>query len=160
MEIVMSKQELTPARPAGASAARQHLFGPFQREVDRLFEDFGRGLERFNPAELSPRMDMAEGAKDIEITLELPGMEPADVEIAVDDGVLTVSGQKRAESERKDKAWQLVERSYGAFSRSVRLPAGVEADKVSAEMAKGVLKVVVPKPATAQSTHVPIKSAS
>lgn len=156
----MSKQELTPSRSPGALAGRPRFFSPFQREMDRLFEDFGRGLERFNLADLSPRMDMAETGKDIEITLELPGMEPADVEIAVEDGVLTVSGQKRADSEHKDKAWQVVERSYGAFSRSVRLPAGVEADKVSADMAKGVLKVIVPKPAAAQSTHVPIKSAN
>jgi HSP20 family protein len=160
MENVMSKQELTPARAGGALAGRPHFFSPFQREMDRLFEDFGRGLERFNLAELNPRMDLAETEKDIELTVELPGMEPGDVDISVDDGVLTVSGQKRAETERKDKAWQLVERSYGAFSRSVRLPAGVETDKVSADMSKGVLKIVVPKPASAQSTHIAIKSAN
>lgn len=158
----MGKQEITSPQGAGAMTEynRPHLFGSLHREMDRLFDDFGRGWDRIATAGLAPRMDMAETPERLEISLELPGLEPSAVEITLTDGILTVSGQKKAESERKDKAYHLVERSYGAFSRSIRLPAGIEPDKVSADMSKGVLKIVAAKPTAAQTAQIQIKSAS
>ena len=75
------------------------------------------------------------------------------------DNLLTVSGEKRTESERKDKTYSLTERSYGAFSRTVPLPAGIDPAAIKASVAKGVLKVTVPKPAGAKAAKIEVKSA-
>jgi len=103
---------------------------------------------------------VTETDKEIEITAELPGLEEKDVQINVADNVLTIRGEKKAEKEEKDKNYRLIERSYGSFERSLELPAGVNADAIKASIAKGVLKVTVPKPAPAQSKKVEVKSAA
>jgi HSP20 family protein len=105
-------------------------------------------------------MDVTETDKEIEITAELPGLEEKDVEVNVADNVLTIRGEKKAEKEEKSKNYQIVERSYGAFARTVELPDGVDPAAVKASIAKGVLKVTVPKPAPAKATKVEIKTAA
>jgi HSP20 family protein len=137
-------------------------FTSLQREVERVFEDFSRGLPTFAaPAtELTPKMDASETDKEFELTFELPGLEEKDVEVNVSDNVLTVRGEKKAEKEQKDKDYRVVERSYGSFARSVELPAGVAPDKIIATITKGVLKVTVPKPAPAVTRKVDIKAAA
>jgi HSP20 family protein len=137
-------------------------FAALQREIDRLFHDFARGWSTFPTAEtgLVPSVDVAESDKEIEITAELPGLEEKDVQINLADNVLTIRGEKKAEKEQKDKNYHLVERSYGSLSRSLELPEGVDADSIKASIAKGVLKVTVPKPAPAQVKKVEVKSAA
>ena len=103
---------------------------------------------------------MTETDKEIEITAELPGLEEKDVQINVADNVLTIRGEKKAEKEEKDKNYRLIERSYGSFERSLELPNGVNADAIRANIAKGVLKVTVPKPAPAQTKKIEVKSAA
>ena len=105
-------------------------------------------------------MDVSETDKEIEITAELPGLEEKDVQINVSDNILTIRGEKKAEKEQKDKNYRLVERSYGSFERSLELPDDVNADGIKASIDKGVLKVVVPKPAPAQSKKIEVKSAA
>jgi hypothetical protein len=80
--------------------------------------------------------------------------------VNVADNVLTIRGEKKAEKEEKGKNYQLVERSYGAFARTVELPDGVDPDAIKASIAKGVLKVTVPKPAPAKAKKVEIKTAA
>jgi HSP20 family protein len=156
----MTKQEIVPAKPGSAnlSTPRYDLFSNLQREVDRLFQDFGRGFERYNLTPLAPRIDMAEADGSIEITAELPGLEEKDVEVTLVDDLLTISGEKRTESEKSDKNYHLVERSSGAFSRTIQLPPGVDASKVKATMAKGVLKVVAPKPAQDKAVKIEVRA--
>ena len=139
-------------------------FSFLQQEIDRLFEGVARGFPNF-PALTGagtnmPRMDVSETDKAIEIEAELPGLETKDVQINLADNVLTIRGEKKSEREEKNKDYHLVERSFGAFSRSVQLPQGVKPEDVSAEIAKGVLKVTVKKPAPAQSKQIEIKSAA
>lgn len=139
-------------------------FSFLQQEIDRLFEGVTRGFPNF-PAFTGavaslPRMDVAETDKAIEIEAELPGLETKDVQINLADNVLTIRGEKKSEREEKEKDYHLVERSFGSFSRSVALPQGVKPEDVSAEIAKGVLKVTVKKPAPAQSKQIEIKSAA
>ena len=98
--------------------------------------------------------------KQIEITAELPGLEEKDVQVNLADNVLTIRGEKKAEKEEKDKAYRLVERSYGSFVRSLELPEGVNADAIKASIDKGVLKVTVPKPAPAQVKKIDVKAAA
>lgn len=105
------------------------------------------------------RMDVHDTERGIEITLEAPGVDQKDVKISVEDNVLTVSGEKKSEAERKEQDRRISERVYGAFSRSVVLPSSVEADKIVASMDKGVLKIVAPKNGKAQAKTIAIQSA-
>jgi HSP20 family protein len=137
-------------------------FASLQREIDQLFEDFGRGLpsfEAFTGKALSPKMDVSETDGEIEITAELPGLEEKDIDVHFADGILTIKGEKTQEKTEEKKDYHLTERNYGAFSRSMSLPAGTEADKIEASMAKGVLKVRVPKPAARVTQKIDVKPA-
>ena len=140
--------EKSPAKTSRAAAPREmgRLFLPLQREIDRVFDDFGRGWGALADLGLSPRLDFCETKDGLEWTVELPGMAREDVSIAVDDDMLTISGEKKSEREDKSRNYKVVERSYGAFSRSVYLPRGVDVSKISATMADGVLKIVAPRP--------------
>jgi HSP20 family protein len=143
-------------------------FAVMQREIDRVFEDFTRTWPTYRTPEwpayrtagLTPRTDIAESDKEIEITAELPGLEEKDVEVNVADGILTIKGEKKAEKEEKDKNYQMIERGYGSFSRSLELPEGINPDAITASISNGVLKVTVPKPAPAEAKKVTIKSAA
>ena len=141
-------------------------FAALQNEVTRLFDDFSRGWPAMTTAtapELVPSMDVTETDKEFEISVELPGLEDKDVQVNVADNVLTVKGEKKAEKEEKEeknKNYHRYERSYGSFSRSLQLPDGVNADAIKANLANGVLRVTVPKPAPAQVKKVEVKSAA
>jgi HSP20 family protein len=159
----MSFRSLLPVRrDRNIPRADSHPFMTLQREIDRLFDDFGRGFSSFGLAttDLTPTMDVAESDKEIEITAELPGLEEKDVQITVADNSLTIRGEKRANKEEKDKNYRMVERSYGAFSRTLELPDGVNFDAIKATIDKGVLKVTVPKPAPAQTKKIEVKAAA
>lgn len=146
--------------PTGVARRDANPFVSLQQEVERLFDDFARGFPAFGYASLSPSMDVTETDKEIELTAELPGLEEKDVQINLADNVLSIRGEKKAEKEEKDKNYRLVERSYGAFSRSIELPGGVDADKIKATITKGVLKVTVPKPAAATAKKIEVKTAA
>jgi len=159
----MNLKSLIPVGRQRGLAGADNPFLSLQSQIDRLFEDFTRGFPTFSGGMTNvtlPTMDVAETDKEIEITAELPGLEEKDVQINVADNVLTIRGEKKAEKEQKDKNYRLVERSYGAFERSLELPDGIDADAIKANIDKGVLKVVVPKPAPAQVKKIEVKSAA
>jgi len=156
---------LTSLIPVGRE--RGTVSQPFlslQREIDRLFDDFTRGfptLSMMPPGgKLMPVTDVTETDKEIEINAELPGLEEKDLQINLSDNVLTIKGEKKAEKERKEKDFRMVERSYGAFERTIELPEGVNPDSIKATIAKGVLTVTVPKPAPAQAKTIEVKPAA
>lgn len=124
-----------------------------RRQMDRLFEDFGAGALDIWGEErrFLPEADYAESDKEIVITAELPGVDPKDVDISLVDDILTIRGEKRSQRDEKSERYQLAERSYGIFERSLSVPHGVDPDKIKAEYDKGVLKVTLPKPAEMQS---------
>jgi HSP20 family protein len=158
----MNLKSLIPVGRDRGVASAANPFVSLQREIDRLFEDFTHGFPSLagNGAALVPSMDVTETDKEIEITAELPGLEEKDVQINVADNLLTIRGEKKAEKEEKDKNYRLIERSYGAFARTLELPDGVNADAIKASISKGVLKVTVPKPAPAQAKKIEVKSAA
>ena len=93
-----------------------------------------------------PAMDIVETPQELTLAAELPGVEEKDLDVSVEDGVLTVRGEKTEErKEEDDKKVYLYERNYGSFQRSFALPANIDGSKISAEFAKGVLKVHIPK---------------
>jgi HSP20 family protein len=158
----MNLKSLIPvSRDRNAARSDVTVFDTLQREIDRVFADFTRGFPSFGGGrDLMPSIDLTETDKEIEISAELPGLEEKDVQINLVDNVLTIKGEKKAEKEEKDKSYRLVERSYGAFSRSIELPAGVNPDAIKANISKGVLKVSVPKPAPAQTKKIEVKAAA
>ena len=159
----MNLRSLIPIGRDRNVARSDNPFISLQHEIDRLFDDFTRGIPALSTggaAELLPNLDVTETDKQIEITAELPGLEEKDVQVNLADNVLTIRGEKKAEKEEKDKTYRLVERSYGSFVRSLELPEGVNADAIKASIDKGVLKVTVPKPAPAQVKKIDVKAAA
>lgn len=136
--------------------------------MNRLFDDFFErpfGLSSYLGesdlmSDFAPRLDISDTDKEISIAAELPGLEPDDIHISLDRNMLTISGEKRAEEEEKDKRFYRVERSYGSFQRSIPLPDEIDEDKIDATFKRGVLKVKLPKTQAAQkrSKHIAIKS--
>ena len=130
------------------------VFG-LRREIDRLFDDTfaGRGGANWQPA-----VDIHETSKELRLDLELPGILEEDVEVEVENGMLTVRGQKSAErkEEGEEGRYHLVERSYGTFFRSFQLPPGVDEKQIGADFDKGVLRITIPKAALPQPRRIQI----
>lgn len=156
----MNLKSLIPVRGEKTNVAGFEPFTVLQREVEHLFENFGPHWPSIGNHELMPSMDIAETNKEIEVTAELPGLEEKDVDINYADGVLTIRGEKKSEKEEKNKTRHLIERTYGAFSRTLKLPAGVDPNKIKATIDKGVLKVVVEKPAAKETKKIEVKAAA
>jgi HSP20 family protein len=129
------------------------LQGDMNRLFDRFFE--GRGANG-TARRWIPAMDLVETEDHLLLRGDLPGMTEDDIEIEIKDSLLTVSGERKAESEEKGEGYHRVERAFGSFSRSLTLPQGVDTDKVEANFDKGVLEVRIPKPAEAKPTRVQI----
>ena len=159
---VSKEREASPASTPG----EWRPFESLRREVERLFDDFGRGLgwspfrssmSRLEPYwgrevawASAPVVDVAEREKDYEITAELPGMEEKDIQVSVSDDVLTIKGEKKEEKEEKKKDYYLRERRFGSFQRAFQVPEGVDTDKIAASFKKGLLTITLPKSAEAQ----------
>lgn len=113
---------------------------PFQwmGEIERFFGDFA-------PTRFAPSIDLVDEGKHVRLTAELPGVEKDDIELTVDDDVLTLRGQKRQESESKEDGCYRLERYFGRFQRMIPLPSDVVADGIEATFDKGVLTVRLPK---------------
>jgi HSP20 family protein len=152
----MRLRSLVPFRER--SALMQPDFGLFglHREIDRLFNDFAQGIGQ-NGAQLVPKIDVSATDKTIEVSAEMPGLERKDVEISIDNDVLTIRGEKRIEDEKKDKNVQHSERSYGVFLRMLQLPPGTDPASVQATMSNGVLKISIPKPAKPEPKKIEVK---
>lgn len=147
----------TPAR-----GQQDDPFSTLHRQIDRLFEDFGRwpSLEAFGSAATTPRINVSETDQAIEVEAELPGLDEKDVEVVLNEDVLTIKGEKKAEREEKKKDFHVMERSYGSFSRSIRLPYDIDPNAINAQFNKGLLKVTLPKPAEVKqkTVKIPIKN--
>jgi len=112
-----------------------------------------------NMKDITPSVDVKETDAEVLVSAELPGVDPKDVELTLDNGVLTIRGRKSETSEQKEGETVLSrEIRYGSFTRSLAMPAGVLADKASASFDKGVLKITIPKSEDAKPTRVPIES--
>jgi HSP20 family protein len=130
------------------------------REVNRLFDDVFRSFDNFGmgrfpslmPSRFGwgwPNVEVSETDKEIRVTADLPGLEEKDIEVLLDGDVLTLRGEKRAETEDRDR--QFSERYYGQFERRIALGTEVEEDKVEAHFKNGVLTITMPKTEQARS---------
>ena len=143
----------------------ENPFLALHREMNRVFEDFWRGFD-LEPSlglaegtSFSPRVDVEETDGEIRVTAELPGVDEKDLEVHVQDDVLTLKGEKHEEREDRGRGWR--ERSYGSFYRTIQLPGEVDADKVTAAYKKGILTIRLPKTATARERgrRIPVTAA-
>jgi len=156
----MDFRSMVPFGSGGMQMARRGAaddpFTGFRREMDRLFDDFfsGRAMTSWpgDGSGVDLRFDVAETDKEVKVTAELPGVDEKDVEVTLTDDLLTIKGEKRREQEKKEESYHMVERSYGSFARSLRLPFAVDQSKVDAKFKKGVLTITLPKPAEAQKS--------
>lgn len=153
----MAINDLLPWRKEGSKVEierrRDDSYMDLQSQMNRLFDDFFTnpfGLTPFlgnieSGGTFMPRIDIKETDKEIKVSAEVPGMDEKDIQVRLANNVLTISGEKEAESEDKDSRYHRIERSYGSFRRDIQLPAEVDEEKVTATFAKGVLTVVLPK---------------
>ena len=154
-----------------APAARDS-FSSFRQEMDNLVNAFfgGRaplaGFPSLEPMRsftggmetaIVPAIDVKENEKQITVTAELPGIEPDDVDLSVREGVVTIKGEKKYEHEDEKDDVHMVERRYGSFQRSFRLPESVDEEAIDAQFDKGVLRITLPKKAEAESAQRKIK---
>jgi HSP20 family protein len=142
-------KEMLKAEPAKA-------LSPFQ-EMERRFEDwFRRPFSLVEPSwwprlkmaemeEVTPKIDIYEDGDDFMVKAEMPGMRKEDIEVSLTDSMITISGEKKKEDKVEKKNYYRMERSYGAFTRSFRLPQEIQTDKAKATFKDGVLEVRVPK---------------
>jgi HSP20 family protein len=126
----------------------------FDRQM--LLPDGGKE-EQFSLTEWTPAVDIAEDDKEYTIKAELPGINKEDVKVTVENGVLSISGERKSEKEEKDKKYHRIERTYGSFVRTFTLPEGTAGDKMNAEFKDGVLKLHLPKDEKAKPKTVEVK---
>lgn len=153
-----------------------HPFESLHHEVNKLFEDFERGMWRpfsrsslfdFEPfwkremGATAPAVDVIEKEDTYEVTAELPGMDEKNIEVKLEDGGLRIKGEKQEQKEEKKKGYYLHERQFGTFERYFSIPESVDIDKIEASFKKGVLTVTLPKRPEAQkpSKKIDVKAA-
>lgn len=122
---------------------------------DRLFED--ELLPFRGDKSLTPAFDISENEKEYTVTAELPGIDEKDLEVTIAGGMLSVKGEKKQEKEEKGETYHRIERSYGSFHRSFRIPDAVQEDKVDATYKDGILKLVIPKSKESAVKKIAIK---
>ena len=139
----------------GATPVQRYInpLAAMRVEMDRVLDSFlGHGSLRFpwlagtdNNDAVVPSIDVRETETEFVVEAELPGMDEKDVSVTLNNGVLTLKGEKKSEHEETKNDYHLTERSYGSFQRSFQVPDTIDADKVKAGFEKGVLKVTLPK---------------
>src|SRR5216110_2343517 len=134
----------------------------FQNRLSTLFgrpSRRGNGREEITLPEWTPPADITEDDKEYLIKAELPEMEKEDVKVTVENGVLTISGERKFEKEEKKKKYHRVERGYGSFVRTFALPEDADADRVKAQFKQGILEVHLPKNEKAKPKQIEVNVA-
>lgn len=158
----MANRDLAPWRGSPLGRTFSDPFLSFRQEMDRLFEDF------FAPTttrassgngDLLPSIELKESDKGYTVSAELPGLEMKDVNVDLNDNVLSITGEKRAEQQNDEGGMHYSERSFGRFERRIPLPQEIDADKTEAKFKNGVLTIDLPKNPKAQDKkrHIQIK---
>ncbi len=159
-------KKLAPKETSSVPVKREE-YNPFsllRQEMNSVFDNFLRGFElepfvgRFGA--FSPSVDVKETDREIKVSAELPGMNDKDIDVSLTKDSLTIKGEKKEEKEDKGKNYYRMERSFGSFTRTVPLPAEVDAEKAKADFVKGVLTVTLPKTPKAikDTKKIPIKA--
>ena len=147
------------SKGTSVSRSRDRPMDWLRGEIDRLFEDFGRppasifNIGNRQPAAPVPAAEMVDDGKAYRLTVELPGLNEQDIAVSLADGILNISGEKKEETEHKDKGYLFSERRYGSFHRQLSLPSDVDQNGITAQFKDGVLTVTL-----AKDENVPARS--
>lgn len=144
----------------------EHPLLSLRRDMERVFEDFfhdfqniALGRSPFEKSDFLPHIDVGENEKEIHVSAELPGMTEKDIEVTLENNILTIKGEKKAEEEHKNRDYRYMERRYGAFYRTIPIPDQVESEKIGAYFKNGILNIVLPKKEVkAKGTKIDIKT--
>lgn len=148
VEVVPSHDDPTFALTRGMSEMVHQLFRQFDEHLPHPLFRTGAGFNGM------PSVDVVETDDEVTVTADLPGLDEKDLQITLDDRVLTLRGERKEEHEKKGRNFRQIERSYGAFHRSIGLPEGIDPDRVEAAFKKGVLQVKIGKlPGTKRSVR-------
>jgi len=148
--------------PLAGNVISRDPFWSLQRSMNKLFEDAFRGSPAVGDAgdlySVMPQLNISETDREFRVTAELPGVAEKDVDVTLDDDVLTIRGEKKLEKREEKENYHVVERSYGQFQRSIRVPHSVKGEQVQARVENGVLTIVLPKnQAQEKARHIEVK---
>lgn len=144
--------ELKPWRPFGSITM-------LRRDIDHLWDRFFAGDVGLAPWEKgwAPSLDVSETKDKLIVKTEIAGVDPKEIDIKIRGDILTIKGEKKEEKEEKEESYHLMERRYGAFSRSLQLPMAVDEKKIKANYKNGVLKITLPKSEQSKAKTAKIK---
>ncbi len=131
-----------------------------QSDMNRIFDRFFDGGILDSRTEIGmwlPPIDLSETADKVIVKVEVPGIDPKEIDISIQDNTLLIKGEKKEEKEEKGKNYYRMERRYGNFSRSIALPASIDANKVSAECKNGVLEITLQKKEEVKPKQISVK---
>ena len=145
--------DVTSRGQSNVPSRYQDPFQSFRTEMDRLFDSFLGGVPSLSSLRqgfpsgqmMTPTLDVKENEKEIVVKADLPGMDEKDINLTVHNGVLSLRGEKKSEHTDERENYHVMERSYGSFQRSIRLPETIDEDKAEARFDKGVLTITLPK---------------
>jgi HSP20 family protein len=138
-------------------------FSTLQDRMNRLFrESYGPegGEEALATTSFAPAVDVYEDEHNVTLKIEVPGIDEKDIDVRIENNVLTVHGERKFEKDEKEENFRRVERQYGSFTRTFTLPTTVDAEKVSAHYDKGILKIALPKKAEAKPKQIKVSVGS
>ncbi|HOV91076.1 MAG TPA: Hsp20/alpha crystallin family protein [Syntrophorhabdaceae bacterium] len=129
-----------------------------RKEMDNIWDTFfdRRPVRGDGVSEWMPSLDVSETKNSYIVKAEVPGIDPKDVEISLSENVLTIKGEKKQEKEEENENYHIIERSYGGFTRSFKLPGQIQGDKVKANYKNGILKITLPKTEEAKKKEIKI----
>ena len=136
---------------------RRNSLTPSVDLFDRFFDDWRLPSLFSDEDTWVPAFDIKENDKEYEVTAELPGIDPKDIDITLSEGILSVKGEKKHEEEEKGEDYHRIERRYGSFHRSFRIPGKVDVDKIDANYKDGVLKLMIPKSEGSETKKIDVK---
>ena len=133
-------------------------FENLRKDMERFFDRWGDWDQpELRPiADWAPKVDFAENKDAYVLKAEIPGIDPKEISVSLENDLLTIKGEKKQEKEEKDEHHYRVERSFGSFARTMRLPGAVDGGKVAAAFKNGVLTVTLPKAAGAKASAIPV----
>ena len=143
--------------PTGDRFSR--MMNRWEKEMEDLKERFWAGDEGWlKGPEFLPTTDFVEAENQFEVTVDLPGLKPEEVNVELRDGDLCISGKRDEEKEEKDKTYHRIERRHGEFRRVISMPSAIHEEGIEAKFEDGVLKVIVPKTEEAKPKHIEVKA--
>lgn len=134
-----------------------NVLNQLRREMDRVFEGENAEGSNIATADWTPAVDIKETDTAFVITADIPGVDPKDIEVNMENGVLTIRGERKEEKEEEKEGYKRIERVRGTFYRRFSLPDTADADKISAKSKNGVLEITIPKQEKVQPRKIAVE---